>query len=261
MATQGTTGTSIRAPAHDEDGGERPSTASQRAAGSYPDGHSGADGEIEASNVGHSGSLAARGPDHKFDRKRGRSSPNCCEQLALAASMAQGNGPHDRSRHSTDPTGAADPKGSAAIEVAHLVKLYKTSPKDHRAVDDVSFRIARAGSITGLLGGNGAGKTTTIAMLMGLVLPTSGCPGAGLSDARAERRGAGPDEFESPMSTCPCGSRCSRTHHLRPPLCLGKSARGGSRNSPPDLDLGDFPDRANGKLSAGKDARGAWRKR
>src|SRR5580698_4378359 len=57
----------------------------------------------------------------------------------------------------------------AAIEVADLVKVYKTT----RAVDGVSFRIAR-GSITGLLGGNGAGKTTTIAMIMGLVLPTSG---------------------------------------------------------------------------------------
>src|ERR1700726_5280081 len=64
---------------------------------------------------------------------------------------------------------AIDPAGSAAIEVAHLVKLYKTP----RAVDGVSFRIAR-GSVTGLLGGNGAGKTTTIAMIMGLVLPTSG---------------------------------------------------------------------------------------
>ena len=46
---------------------------------------------------------------------------------------------------------AADP---AAIDVAHLIKVYKTT----RAVDDVSFRIRR-GSITGLLGGNGAGKT------------------------------------------------------------------------------------------------------
>jgi ABC-2 type transport system ATP-binding protein len=44
---------------------------------------------------------------------------------------------------------AADPGGSAAIDVVHLVKLYKTT----RAVDDVTFRIAR-GSITGLLGGN-----------------------------------------------------------------------------------------------------------
>src|SRR2546430_17221050 len=63
---------------------------------------------------------------------------------------------------------AAGPVGPAAIDVAHLIKLYKTT----RAVDDVSFRIAR-GSITGLLGGNGAGKTTTIPMIMGLVLPNS----------------------------------------------------------------------------------------
>ena len=41
------------------------------------------------------------------------------------------------------------------------------------AVDGISFALPR-GSITGLLGGNGAGKTTTIAMLMGLVTPTSG---------------------------------------------------------------------------------------
>ena len=57
----------------------------------------------------------------------------------------------------------------AAIEVAHLTKVYKQV----RAVDGISFSIAR-GSTTGLLGGNGAGKTTTIAMIMGLVLPTSG---------------------------------------------------------------------------------------
>src|SRR5690242_19015044 len=64
---------------------------------------------------------------------------------------------------------AGQPRGSAAVEVERLVKVYKTT----RAVDDVSFRIAR-GSTTGLLGGNGAGKTTTIAMIMRLVLPTSG---------------------------------------------------------------------------------------
>ena len=64
---------------------------------------------------------------------------------------------------------ATDSAGSAAIAVEHLAKSYKAT----RAVDDISFRIAR-GSITGLLGGNGAGKTTTIAMIMGLVLPTSG---------------------------------------------------------------------------------------
>src|ERR1700742_2051700 len=70
---------------------------------------------------------------------------------------------------STTLPSAADRAGSAAIAVDRLGKLYKTT----RAVDDISFRIAR-GSITGLLGGNGAGKTTTIAMIMGLVSPSSG---------------------------------------------------------------------------------------
>ena len=41
------------------------------------------------------------------------------------------------------------------------------------AVDGISFTVTQ-GSVTGLLGGNGAGKTTTIAMLLGLLIPTSG---------------------------------------------------------------------------------------
>src|SRR5438552_2873571 len=56
-----------------------------------------------------------------------------------------------------------------AIEVQDLVKDYKTT----RAVDGISFAL-ESGSVTGLLGGNGAGKTTTIAMILGLVMPTSG---------------------------------------------------------------------------------------
>src|SRR3974390_1430340 len=56
-----------------------------------------------------------------------------------------------------------------AIAVDQLVKVYKTT----RAVDGISFAL-KAGSITGLLGGNGAGKTTTIAMILGVVTPTSG---------------------------------------------------------------------------------------
>ena len=58
---------------------------------------------------------------------------------------------------------------TSAIAVDALVKRYKGAT----AVDGISFRLP-PGSITGLLGGNGAGKTTTIAMIMGLVTPTSG---------------------------------------------------------------------------------------
>ncbi len=56
-----------------------------------------------------------------------------------------------------------------AIEVAGLTKKFGTET----AVDAVNFSIP-AGSATALLGPNGAGKTTTLAILLGLMTPTSG---------------------------------------------------------------------------------------
>ena len=55
------------------------------------------------------------------------------------------------------------------IEVAGLVKQFGRTV----AVAGVDF-VVRAGTTTALLGGNGAGKTTTLAMLLGLLVPTSG---------------------------------------------------------------------------------------
>ena len=55
------------------------------------------------------------------------------------------------------------------IRVENLVKRYG----DVLAVDGISFSVPR-GQTVGLLGGNGAGKTTTIAILLGLLIPTSG---------------------------------------------------------------------------------------
>jgi ABC-2 type transport system ATP-binding protein len=56
-----------------------------------------------------------------------------------------------------------------AIEVDNITKQYGNVV----AVDQISF-VAPVGATVGLLGGNGAGKTTTIAMLLGLLVPTSG---------------------------------------------------------------------------------------
>ena len=152
---------------------------------------------------------------------------------------------------------AADPAGSAAIEVAHLVKLYKTT----RAVDDVSFRIAR-GSITGLLGGNGAGKTTTIAMIMGLVLPTSGriqVLGASMPEQSADV--LGPDEFRKPLCRhADAAHGAAEPHHLRPALCGEESARAHRAARLRSRSRSDFLDRANGKLSAGQKTRVALAK-
>jgi ABC-2 type transport system ATP-binding protein len=61
------------------------------------------------------------------------------------------------------------PPAPSVIEVRSLCRRFG----EVAAVDDVNFSVA-AGSVTGLLGANGAGKTTTIAMLLGLLLPTSG---------------------------------------------------------------------------------------
>jgi len=151
---------------------------------------------------------------------------------------------------------AIDPTGSAAIEVARLVKLYKTT----RAVDDVSFRISR-GSVTGLLGGNGAGKTTTIAMIMGLVLPTSGriqVLGCSMPDQSAEVLGR--MNFESPYVDMPMRLTVRQNLTIFGRLYAVANLSERIEQLADDLDLGDFLDRANGKISAGQKTRVALAK-
>ena len=56
-----------------------------------------------------------------------------------------------------------------SIEITNLSKSYKIN----KAVKDISFNVGE-NEVIGLLGPNGCGKTTTIAMILGLLKPTSG---------------------------------------------------------------------------------------
>jgi ABC-2 type transport system ATP-binding protein len=70
-----------------------------------------------------------------------------------------------------------------AIELNGLTKRFGA----RAAVDNLTARVP-AGRVTGFIGPNGAGKTTTMAMLLGLVTPTSGTGhvlGAPLDDPAA----------------------------------------------------------------------------
>ena len=150
----------------------------------------------------------------------------------------------------------ADPGGSPAIEVARLVKQYKTT----RAVDDISFSIPR-GSITGLLGGNGAGKTTTIAMIMGLVLPTSGRVAVLGHPMPAEAAFVlGRMNFESPYVDMPMRLTVRQNLSIFGRLYAVADLRARIDDLAHDLDLTEFLDRANGKLSAGQKTRVALAK-
>jgi ABC-2 type transport system ATP-binding protein len=156
------------------------------------------------------------------------------------------------------PAGSAavDPAGSAAIEVSRLVKIYKNTC----AVDDISFRIAR-GSITGLLGGNGAGKTTTIAMIMGLVLPTSGrVQVLGHPIPQESAYVLGRMNFESPYVDMPMRLTVRQNLTIFGRLYAVENLTERIARLADDLDLNEFLDRPNGKLSAGQKTRVALAK-
>lgn len=67
------------------------------------------------------------------------------------------------------------PHSSAAVEVEHLTKVFKTgfSKKPLLAVRDLSFTVKR-GEVYGLIGPNGCGKSTTMKAILGLVRATEG---------------------------------------------------------------------------------------
>jgi ABC-2 type transport system ATP-binding protein len=145
-----------------------------------------------------------------------------------------------------------------ALLVENLTKRYR--PDRPPAVEGLSFALPR-GATLGLLGGNGAGKTTTIAMLLGLLVPTSGRILALGHDMATDRFAAlARMNFSSPYIALP--HRISVRENLQVYGHLynvrGLSAR--IARLAEELQLTEFLDRPAGELSAGQKTRVALAK-
>ncbi len=144
-----------------------------------------------------------------------------------------------------------DAKLTPAVTVENLVKLYKNVT----AVAGISFRLA-PGSVTGLLGGNGAGKTTTIAMIMGLVQPTSGTVSVlGAQMPRQRYRVLHRMNFESPYVAMPLRLTVRQNLSVFAQLYAVADIEERIAGLAADLELTEFLDRQTGKLSAGQKTR------
>ncbi len=150
-------------------------------------------------------------------------------------------------RSMNQPSAALPPP----VEVVDLVKTYGAV----NAVAGISFALRR-GDITALLGGNGAGKTTTIAMLMGLVTPSSGTARVFGADMARDRHSVlHRMNFESPYVDIP--QRLTVRQNLEVFGRIYGVARLKERIATlaEELRLTDLVDRPYGKLSAGQKTR------
>jgi ABC-2 type transport system ATP-binding protein len=144
----------------------------------------------------------------------------------------------------------------SVIEVERLVKDYNTT----RAVDGISFALER-GTVTGLLGGNGAGKTTTIAMILGLVMPTSGIARVlGAEMPRQRYQVLHRMNFESPYVDMPHRLTVRQNLTVFGRLYAVADLAGRIAEIAGELELAEFLDRPTGKLSAGQKTRVALAK-
>jgi len=144
-----------------------------------------------------------------------------------------------------------DASASSAVAIDALVKRYKGVT----AVDGISFRLA-PGSITGLLGGNGAGKTTTIAMIMGLVMPTSGTVTVlGAQMPKERYRVLHRMNFESPYVDMPMRLTVRQNLSVFAQLYAVPDIGARIASLASELELTEFLDRPTGKLSSGQKTR------
>jgi ABC-2 type transport system ATP-binding protein len=148
------------------------------------------------------------------------------------------------------------PRYAPAIVLENLTKKYNA----HFAVDDVSFFVPR-GATLGLLGGNGAGKTTTIAMIMGLVIPTSGSARVlGHDMAHARHKVLGRMNFQSPYVAMPGQLTVRQNLEVFARLYNVPEVRARIGEVVEEFGLGELLDRETARLSAGQKTRVALAK-
>jgi len=142
------------------------------------------------------------------------------------------------------------------ITVAALTKRYGAT----LAVDGIGFGVA-AGATVGLLGGNGAGKTTTIAMLLGLLIPTSGSIRILGHDMATDRFAAlARMNFSSPYVALPHRLTVRENLVVYGHLYNVRHTDRRIAELARELDLGELLDRPAGELSAGQKTRVALAK-
>jgi ABC-2 type transport system ATP-binding protein len=145
-----------------------------------------------------------------------------------------------------------------ALIVENLVKSYAAGRAP--AVDGLNFTLAR-GATMGLLGGNGAGKTTTIAMLLGLLVPTSGRITALGHDMERDRFAAlAGMNFSSPYISLPHKLSVRENLTVYGHLYNVADLKRRVAHLAEDLQLTEFLDRPAGQLSAGQKTRVALAK-
>jgi len=112
-------------------------------------------------------------------------------QTILARVSAHPGGAHIRPSTADDAIGASGDRAQADhLTAVHLVKDFPLAGGTVRAVNDVSFTLAR-GRTLALVGESGSGKTTTARLLLGLVDPTAGrvvFDGEDITEWRGRRR-------------------------------------------------------------------------
>ena len=142
-------------------------------------------------------------------------------------------------------------RAAPPVEVRDLTKIYG----DVTAVSGISFAL-EPGSVTALLGGNGAGKTTTIAMLMGLVIPTSGVARVfGAEMARERHKVLHRMNFESPYVDIPMRLTVRQNLEIFGRLYGVRDLKSRVEATALELRIDELLDRRYGKLSAGQKTR------